>query len=78
MNGVKYIKFHWTCNWLLEFCCFILFCAIKLSGDIGGSIGLYLGGSLLTLMEILDLIIWVCYKRERRPKVIQVAEKIEK
>ena len=47
---------------------------ILLSGDVGGSIGLYLGGSLLTLMECVDLLIWFCYKRDKKSQVIKVAE----
>jgi hypothetical protein len=50
---------------------------LSITGDIGGSIGLYLGGSLLTLMELLDLLLWVCTRRKARNKIIHVAEKPE-
>ena len=38
-----------------------------ISGDLEGSIGLYLGGSLLTLVEIVDLLLFM-YLIKSKPK----------
>lgn len=35
-------------------------------GDLGGSIGLYLGGSILTIFELVDIFIHYCVKRSNR------------
>lgn len=40
--------------------------AIYYTGDIGGNIGLYLGGSILTLVEILDIVFAFCLGRSDR------------
>ena len=34
-------------------------------GDMGGSIGLYLGGSLLTLVEIVDLLLFTYFIKSK-------------
>ncbi|KAK3746285.1 hypothetical protein QZH41_016538, partial [Actinostola sp. cb2023] len=45
-----------------------------LGTDIGGNMGLFLGCSLLTVCEFIDLVVMVCLKRWRKKATIEVKE----
>ncbi|XP_064651600.1 degenerin-like protein del-10 [Lineus longissimus] len=47
---------------------------ISLLSDIGGSMGLYIGASLLSIFEIFDMLIFYCYRKNAMKKAKKAAE----
>ena len=43
---------HWTFQWNIY-----NHSSLYLAGDLGGNLGLFLGGSLLTVIELVDIIV---------------------
>ena len=58
------MQFYMAVILVLVFLHFI--CVIYISGDIGGQVGLFLGASILTLLEFIDFVARILSRKFKR------------
>ena len=61
----------YVCEFITLFCVVSLFQAVQFGSDLGGTFGLWLGASIITIVELVDLCVRLChfcYKKKQYNK----------